>query len=187
MPAGPSSEHVTYDLSIDGVRLCGLPCAEVGDDVAVMMQLGRERVWVAGRLVRTGETNGSPDFAIRFQEVAPKTEDAIQDALVEALTEPRKHPSVVLLGRPEDPPQSAWNWLQPVLPMCTNALAPFDALSRLAEGVHTGILSSSLAPQLAQWQKALPKVAWRRIDPAGRLHGGLASFIPDLESREEIG
>ncbi len=78
-----ATEQVTYDLSAGRVRRCGLPLARVGDEVRVLLQLprGRGLVRASGRLLRPGETDGGPDFAIQFVHLAPRDEDAIHNAV----------------------------------------------------------------------------------------------------------
>ena len=56
-----ATHHLVYDLSVSGVRLCGLPGAEIGDAVEISLSLPRVRIHVFGRLRRVGTTAGRPE------------------------------------------------------------------------------------------------------------------------------
>ncbi len=99
---GQASEHMTYDLSAGGVRLCGVPHAQVGDEVWVQLELARGRVRARGRLLRLGSADAQPDFAIEFVDLAARDEDAIQDAVLEALSDSDRR-SILLAQREEEP------------------------------------------------------------------------------------
>ncbi len=123
-----ATEQVTYDLSAGGVRLCGLPLARVGDEVRVLLQLprGRGLVRASGRLLRLGETDGQPDFAIQFVHLAPRDEDAIHSAVAKALSEPDRRSILLLEER-----RSGCDWLRPVTPIRTAVTTSLEAVEYL--------------------------------------------------------
>ena len=173
MTGGKATEHVTYDLSAGGVRLCGLPVAQVGEQVRVLLQLprGRGRVRAEGRLLRLGTTDGCPDFAIQFVHLAARAEDAIHNAVADALSRSNRRSILLLKGR-DQPHWSGWDWLGPMMPICTTATTLPGAAECLGrEAVEIGILSPEdrRAPT-SDWIESYPKISWRSIDSAGRLH-----------------
>lgn len=122
-----ATEHIVYDLSTGGARLCGLPGAQVGDEVRVRLQLPWARVRARGRLLRQGWSNGSPDFAIEFFDVSADAEDAIHDAVVDALAQPNS-PSLLLVQREGEWP-TCFDWLDAVSPICVNAITSLGAVA----------------------------------------------------------
>ena len=169
---GKATEHMTYDLSVGGVRLCGLPRAQVGDKVLVRLQLPRARICARGYIVRVGSPAENLDFAIQFVDLASRDEDAIQSAVVEALSHPDRC-SVLLVQREEErygPP--GVDWLDPISPICATARTSFEAVEYLEEHpFDVGIVGSGGHGTLdSEWIEMYPEVCWRSIDHAGRLH-----------------
>ena len=168
----PATEHIVYDLSTGGVRLCGLPRAQVGDEVWVSLQLPRDRVCARGCLLRVGSSAERPEFAIEFIEPSARAESAIHDAVVEALSHPDRC-SVLLVQREEErygPP--GVDWLDPISPICATARTSFEAVEYLEEHpFDVGIVGSGGHGTLdSEWIEMYPEVCWRSIDHAGRLH-----------------
>ena len=133
---------MVYDLSTGGVRLCGLPRARVGDEVGVRLQLPRDRVYTRGYLLRVGSSAESPDFAIEFFRLSAKAEDAIHDAVIEALSHP-EHRSLLLVGE-QNPYGPEWEWLDPVSPICATATTPLEAVQCLEKRTTSTSASSAL-------------------------------------------
>ena len=173
-----ATEHMVYDLSTGGVRLCGLPRAQVGDEVRVRFQLPRARVRAGGRLLRRGWTNGWPDFAIEFFNVSADAEDAIHDAVVDALSQPDCR-SLLLLqreGKGEWP--ACFDWLEAVSPICATAITSLEAVLCLEEHpIEMGILGpTGRGVRDFEWSETHPEVSWRTIDDAGRLYPVATTF-----------
>ena len=167
----PATEHMVYDLSTGGVRLCGLPGAQVGAEVSVWLQLPREGVCARGYLLRVGSSAERHDFAIEFFELSARVEDAIHDAVVEALSPPDRR-SLLLVQSERNPDWPGWKWLDPVSPLCAAATTPLEAVQCL-EGNHFdfGIVGSGdHGTWDSEWIEMYPEVSWRSIDYAGRLH-----------------
>lgn len=167
----PPTEHMTYDVSAGGMRLCGLPDAEVGSEVTVRLQLGRSWIRASGLLLRLGSTEGSSDFAVEFQGLSAGAEDAIHDAVVEALAHPERR-SVLLLASAGDPHPPGGEWLAPIWSICATASTPLAALSCLERhAIEVGIVSLTDrdAPTWA-WAEVDPKISWRAVGPLGCLH-----------------
>ncbi len=167
----PATEHMTHDLSTGGIRLCGQPLVTVGDELSVLLQLPEAEVHASGRLLRIGSSAGRPDFAVEFAQLEPQDEDAIQDAVVDALAHPDRR-SVLLFQSEADPRWPGWGWLQPVSPICAAAMTPLGALRCLQEHAITmAILGHpGHGPRSCHWSQTLPELPWRVIDPADRLH-----------------
>lgn len=181
------TEHMVYDLSTTGVRLCGLPRAWLGDEVTVRLQLPRARVFARGHFVRVGLVDGRPDFAIEFLALSANAEDTIHDAVVEALSHPERR-SVLLLrngaGRLR-PGRSwtGWSWLDPISSICDSATTPLEALQCLAKQVvQVGILSDAAQVEAPQWAEAYPEVSWRTLERQGRLRLVRGARRPDHSS-----
>lgn len=165
----PSTEHMTYDLSTGGVHLCGLPRAREGDRVRVLLQLPRARFRASGHLLRMGWTAGRPDFAVEFLNLSPQAEDAIQDAVLEALSAPPR-PSVLVIDDPERT-VAADGWLDPISPICVAAHCQ-EALQHLMQHpIDVGILSMPVGRLLGPtWAELEPGILWRTINEAGCLY-----------------
>ena len=121
--------------------------------------------------MRVGETAGRPDFAIRFVGLSADAEDAIHDAVVEALSHPDRR-SVLLLQSEQDPIRpGGGHWLEPVLDICATATAPIVAAQCIEEhAIEMGILDASRwPPQAPEWINFYPEIFWRAIDGVGRL------------------
>ena len=172
-----ATEQMVYDLSTGGVRLCGLPRAQVGDAVRVRLQLPRARVSAWGRVLRRGWTNGSPDFAIEFFNVSADAEDAIHDAVVDALSQPNCR-SLLLVQREREWP-ACFDWLEAVSPICATTITSLGVVQCLEEHpIEMGILSPAGGRGVRDfwWSEAHPEVSWRTIDDAGRLHPVATTF-----------
>ena len=172
------SEHITYDLSVGGIRLCGLPCAQVGDKVKVRLQLPRTLVRARGRLMRCGSTDGRPDFAIQFVDLEASDEDAIHEAVVEVLSQPERR-SLLLMQSEQNPYWwSGWEWLDPVAPICANAMTPLAAVEYLEEHrFDVGIVGSGgRGTPDWEWFEMYPEVCWRSINHVGRLRPVATTF-----------
>ena len=171
-----ATEHIVYDLSTGGARLCGLPGAQVGDEVRVRLQLPWARVRARGRLLRQGWSSGSPDFAIKFFDVSADAEDAILDAVVDALAQPNS-PSLLLVQREGEWP-TCFDWLDAVSPICVNAITSLGAVRYLEDHpIEMGILSPARGGvEDYWWSESHPGISWRTIDNAGRLHAAGTTF-----------
>ncbi len=176
-----TTEHMTYDLSTGGVRLCGLPSAQEGDKVRVLLQLPRARVHALGRLLRLGWTAGRPDFAVEFLNLSSQAEEAIQDAVVEALSSPGRR-SVLLVETDQERPVLADGWLAPISPICAVANTSLEAVQSLREhAIHVGILSMAISESIAlAWSEVDSHVLWRSINEAGGLYR-IGTSTPSLE------
>jgi hypothetical protein len=163
---------MTCDLSAGGVRLCGRPLAQIGDEVGVLLRLPERSIRAVGRVLRMGRTRGRPDFAIEFADLEPHDEDAIHDAVVEALAAP-EYRSVLIFQGEHDSRWPGWEWLRPLFPICALATTPLEAMQCLQEyAIEIAIVDTSgPAPRAADWNEAIPGLPWRTIDGAGRLRG----------------
>ena len=166
-----TTEHVTYDLSKKGVRLCGIPDAEPGDSLSVLLELPYGRVSAPGYVVRTGSTAGKPDFAIDFIGLHAQGEDMIERAVRAALVHPQRR-SLLLCRELHEECAAGWGWLGPVLPLCATATSLPAAREYLwNHTVRLGIISSGDSEARAtDWMAANPRIPWRAIDEAGCLH-----------------
>ena len=168
----PATEQLAYDLSTSGVRLCGMPRAAIGDEVSVRLQLPREWVGTRGHLVRVASTVEKPNFAIEFCDLSADAEDAIHDAVVDALAHPNRR-SLLLLQQEEVPHRPAcFEWLDPVSALCATARTPLQAVVGLEQQrFDIGIFGSGYCgTQNSHWTEMYPEVCWRSIDCEGRLH-----------------
>lgn len=173
-----ATEHITYDLSASGVRLCGLPRDRVGSQVGLLLCLAEEWVRAAGELVRFDAHEGNPQFAVRFTDMAAQAEDAIQDAVLQALATPERH-SVLLVRPQRNEGWPGWRWLEPAAGACSVALTPLDAVVKMhAERIGLAIVDPlrCCAIRPSAWRKSFPTVLWRTLDRAGRL--GPVSALP---------
>ena len=175
---GPSSEHMTHDLSAGGVRLCGLPYVQVGDDVTVRLFLPRGSCNALARVLRVDSTLAKPQVAIEFLELSPRAEDVIHDSVVDALSHPKRR-SVLLLGE-EDRGPVGGDWFLPIWPICSRAPTPVAALQGLKEhSIEVGILSQEA--RSCPWSEVVPSVVWRTVGLSGRLElprfGGQLSAV----------
>jgi hypothetical protein len=166
-----ATEHITYDLSASGVRLCGLPRAHVGGQVGLLLCLAEEWVRATGELVRLDAHEENPQFAVRFTDMAAQAEDAIQDAVLRALATPQRH-SVLLVRPRHSEGWPGWRWLEPVASACAVALTPLDAVvkmnvERIALGIVDPLRCCAIRP--SAWRTSFPMVLWRTLDRAGRL------------------
>ena len=163
----PATEQMVYDLTTGGVRLCGLPHAGIGDEVSVRLQLSGEWLGARGQILRTSSSEEQPDLAIEFFDLSARVEDAIQDAVVEALSYPDRRSLLLLQNRD----WTGRDWLDPVLPICATATTPLEAVECLeAHRCEVGLIGSTNrgTPDL-EWIEMYPEVYWRIIDDAGRL------------------
>ncbi len=165
------TEHMIYDLSVGGARLCGIPHAEVGARMRVALCLPRATVRASARLLRASTTEQGPAFAIEFCKLRPRAEDAIQDAALHALSGAAERP-VLLLQGDEGNAWDGWKWLDPLSPIClvaTNVPDAFEYLDRYR--IEFGLVSDQhcMRPPIARWPWGFPEVSWRTIDQAGRL------------------
>ena len=166
----PATEHMVHDLSTGGVRLCGLPRAQIGDEITIRLRLAGGSASVCGRLLRAGSTAGKRDFAVEFFDVSAQAEDAIHDAVVAALSHPERRS--VLLLRDE---QAEWwpgrGWLDPVLPICVSATTPLEAVQCLeTHRLEIGIADSvDQVTRASEWLEMYPEVHWRTVDGRGCL------------------
>ena len=166
-----TTEHMTYDFSTGGVRLCGLPSAQEGDRLNVLLQLPRGRVHVLGRLLRLEWTAERPDFAVEFLNLSSRAEDAIQDAMVEALFSPGLR-SVLLVETDEERPVSGDGWLAPISPICAVANTYLEAAQSLTDhSIRVGILGRATNESSAPaWSDEDSNILWRTIDEEGCLY-----------------
>lgn len=165
---GAATEHLTYDLSAGGARLCGIPRAKVGDRVGLLLHLPGAWVPAVARLLRVSKDE-SPEFALQFIDMDAASEDTIQDAVVEALADPDRR-SVLLLQSEKDREWQGWSWLAPVSPICAAATTPLEAVLCLERyEISVALVGEESASRLAEWKGALPGLTWRALDRAGRL------------------
>lgn len=166
--SGAATEHLTYDLSAGGARLCGVPRAEVGERVGLLLDLPGACVSAVARLLRVA-TGAAPEFALRFEEMDANDEDAIQDAVVEALARPVQR-SVLLVQGGTDRCWQGWDWLAPLSSICTAAATPLEAVRCLEQhDFCVALLGMESASHIAEWRGAAPELTWRSIDQDGRL------------------
>ena len=85
-----ATEHLTFDLSVAGIRLCGHPQVDVGDVAQVWLYFSQNMIARAsGQILRLSETDGRPECAIRFDSVPDDSRQFIQ-----------KRADAALLGNP---------------------------------------------------------------------------------------
>lgn len=162
-----ATQHLVYDLSAGGMRLCGVPAAGIGDPLDVRLELPSGPIHVCGHLLRTRSMRPRSDFALEFDDLTPHAEDAIHDAVLNALAQPER-PSLLLVTE-GDPRKPAWEWLSPVMPSCLRVGSACEAVEQLEEQrIGMGVFSPAQR-QLPDWAQMYPEVAWRRIDAEGRL------------------
>ena len=150
--------------------MCGLPHAEIGDEVSVRLQLRRECVRARGHLLRVGSTAEKPDFAIEFFELSAIAEDAIHDAVVEALSHPDRR-SLLLVKSERKPYRPAcFDWLDPVSPIYATVTTTLEAVGYLEEHPIDVAIVGSASMHDSEWIGMYPEIAWRTIDDAGCLH-----------------
>ncbi len=181
----PATEQMVYDLTTGGVRLCGLPHAGIGDEVSVRLQLSREWVGARGHLLRAGSSAERPDFAIEFFRLSPSAEDAIHDAVVEALSHPDRR-SLLLVQSERNRDWTGWDWLGPVSPLCATVMTQLDAVQCLEEHpIDVGIVGSGgHGTHDSEWIGMYPGVSWRTIDDTGRLLRVSSSTDKDSRASE---
>ena len=167
----PTTHHMVYDLSVRGIRLCGLPGAELGNAVEVVLCLPRERATASGRLVRAVSTGDRSDFAVAFDRISASSEDDIHDAVLEALSHDERDRSVLLFRDERHFPPPDWAWLRPILPMCAMATLASLAVEHLeTHPIEFGILSAAeKRPCLPHWAEAYPEIRWQSVDERGCL------------------
>jgi hypothetical protein len=165
----PATEHMVYDLSVGGVRLCGLPRARIGDRVTVRLRLPGDVVVAPGRLLRAGTIARIPDLAIEFSDLSSRAEDSIHDAVVDALSRP-EHRSILLIQEGRERCWPGWHWLDPISPICDTAATPLEALQHLAtQSIRVGIVSASDRMAARFWGEIHPEIAWRALEEMGCL------------------
>jgi hypothetical protein len=121
-----------------------------------------------------GSSQEQPDYAIEFLDLSARAEDAIHDAVVEALSDPERR-SLLLVQSEHDPDPAGLDWLDPVLPMCATASTPVEAVECLEQHrCDVGIIGSRVrGTQHLEWMEMYPEVCWRIIDRTGRLYPAL--------------
>jgi len=170
------AEHLTYDLSVGGVRLCGLPRAAVGEGVELLLPLGpRERLHATGRLVRV-DAGSRLQFAVAFDPLERRAADAIQAAVLRHL-EAGPGRRVLLYREADARTETGMGWLAPVLSQCSIATSPLEAIGYLElEPIELAIFDwFDHAFRARRMPEAFPEIAWRAIDEVGRLHPGAAA------------
>jgi len=170
------AEHLTYDLSTGGIRLCGLPRAAVGDPVELLLPLRpAERLHVAGRLVRV-DAGPRAQFAVAFDPLEARAEDAIQETVLQTL-EGGPGRRVLLYREPDARAETGMGWLAPVLSQCSIATSPLEAIGYLEmEPIRVAIFDwFDHAFRSRRMADTFPEIAWRAIDEMGRLHPGAAT------------
>ncbi|MBW2713992.1 MAG: PilZ domain-containing protein, partial [Deltaproteobacteria bacterium] len=170
LEGGPATEHMTYDLSAGGVRLCGLPKAKPGDRLSLLLHLPTLSVQAVGRLLRVTGGEYRPEFALQFEDMNADGEDAIQDAVLDALVNAGRRSLLVLRGK-HDLQWQNWEWLKPLSPISSVVATPLEALQHLEKNdISVAIVGRPQGgPRLPDWGQAIPTLAWRAIDRAGRL------------------
>ena len=168
----PATQHLTYDLSTGGVRLCGVPQAQPGDDVQLLLDLpsGR-RLPASGRLLRRDLTDGQPDFAIEFSRLPAHAEDVVQNEVLKALAH-KDRPRLLLFGSECEEEWPGFDWLKPILSSCAPATTLPTALKYLEQlRIEIGLFSKAdrRSPQSYDWREMYPGIIWRTIDAQGRL------------------
>ncbi len=186
---GETSEHMTFDLSTGGVRLCGIPTGQAGDSARLCLRLPRSVVTTLGRIVRVGERGAQPSFALQFVQLSADAEEAIEVAVEDALRAPGKRS--ILLLKSKSPRACGPAWLAPVSPICASAHTALDAVQHLADHrIRYGVIGKSTwGTSNAAWAEVFPSIEWRTIDAWGRLHRDLYESHDvdpeaDLDGRE---
>jgi hypothetical protein len=167
---GQTSEHITHDISLGGIRLCGLPHGDVGGEARLAIHLPGGTVRAAGRLVRIGATGLRGEFAVRFRELDPCAESLIDAAVIDALSQ--VDPRMILAVQRPINVYTGWDWLAPVGPICAIATTTLQAVAHLREyPIRIGIVTPGAVdtPEWA-WPAIYPHTTWRCIDAYGRLH-----------------
>jgi hypothetical protein len=167
---GETSEHVTHDISLGGVRLCGMPHGEVGDEARLAVHLPAGTVRGAGRLVRVGAAGLRGEFAVRFTALDDCAEGLIHAAVLDALSQPDPR-TILSVQRPINV-FTGWDWLAPVGAVCVIATTTLQAVAHMrAYPIRLGIVAPGAVetPEWA-WSAIYPQTTWRCIDGYGRLH-----------------
>jgi len=163
------SEHVVYDLSLGGMRLCGLPAGLLGDRVCALLYLPEETIVLAGQLVRVSRGSGVPSFAVRFGEVSSEAEAAIGAASLEATRRPDE-PSILSIESPAHFTHTP-DWLAPVDSVCVRVQSELEVTECIVRHqIQLSLLRgpSTDIPDWA-WHTIYPEQLWRMMDPQGQL------------------
>lgn len=165
------AEHLTLDLSVAGIRLCGHPQADVGDEAQVWLYFSQNIIARAsGEILRLCETDARPEFVIRFDSVPEDSCQLIQKRADAALL---GNPSrSVLLLQPARDPGPGLDWLDSLRSRCRVVQQIGKLADTLAKHpIETAVAGSDHHEILAEWAAAYPHVSWRSIDAKGQLHG----------------
>lgn len=165
------TEHLTFDLSVAGVRLCGHPRAEIGDEAQVWLYFSQNLIPRAtGHVLRVCETDARPECVIRFDSVPDDSRQLIQKRADAALSGNASR-SVLLFEAAHDAGEGR-RWLNSLRSRCHVV----QQIGKLAESlvtyrIETAVVGSDYHEMLAEWAAAYPHVSWRSIDAQGQLHG----------------
>ncbi len=165
------TEHLTFDLSVAGVRLCGHPQAEIGDEVQVWLYFSQNMIARAtGQVLRLCETDARPECAIQFDSVPDDSLQFIQKRADAALLGNASR-SVLLFEAAHDTGEGR-RWLNSLRSRCHVV----QQIGKLAESlakyrIETAVVGGDYHEILTEWAAAYPHVSWRSIDAKGQLHG----------------
>ena len=163
------SEHLTFDLSITGVRFCGHPQVAPGDVATVWMFFGPNQIARAsGKTVRVCETDGRPECAVQFDSLEDASSQIIQEK-ANAVSVGNASPSVLLVRTAL---VRETNWLDALRARC-RAVQEIGKLAEtvLKHRIETAVVGSDDHEVLDEWSTAYPEIVWRSIDAKGRLRG----------------
>ena len=166
---GEPSEHLTFDLSTAGVRLCGYPQVEIGDVVQVWLYFDKNVIaHASGKAVRACEMDGRPECAVRFDSIEDDSRQIIQEKAT-AVSLGDASPSILLLRTGAVRETS---WLDALRGRCRAV----QEIGELAEAVskypiETAVVGDDYHEALDEWSTAYLQIVWRSIDAKGRLRG----------------
>lgn len=178
-PGRAPSQHLSFDLSPGGIRLCGLPNASLGEEVEILLQLHRQRLRLPGCLQRIGSHDGKPDFALRFVEPTARARSVIEE-VVRDVASPKAGPSLLLFDDTGPARWAGWDWLDHLRDRCARAESGLEAVELLeSQPFEMGLVRRTRADcALPAWAEAYPELTWATIDAAGRLHPVSTTFGP---------
>lgn len=164
------SEHIVYDLSLGGMRLCGVPDASVGDRVCALVHLPSAPVVLSGSVLRAHERASPRSFAVQFDEISSEAECAIETAFAETRAR-QGEPSMLSVETPVCR-SYAQDWLAPLGSACARASSALNVNDCLARyRIEVGVLREACTdiPDW-EWNVIYPEQMWRTMDQQGRLH-----------------
>lgn len=164
------TEHLTFDISVAGIQLCGHPEVKVGDEARVRLYFSQTAIaQVSGEILRLTEIGGRPVCAIRLESVLDENREIIQKTADAALLG-NPSPSVLLLD-PVGNSGSVQDWLTTLRARCRVV----QHIGKLAETftrypIETVVVDPVYREVLAEWAAGYSHVSWRSLDDEGQLH-----------------